>query len=178
MEDHPAYKEALAGVPEEHFDDDRFAPGVGPLDADVMVVGEAPGKQEVEQNEPFVGNAGRRLDSILEDVGATRADLYITNVVKVRPPENRTPHIAEIDAWLPVLEAEIGRIDPEGILTVGNTPTQALLDTDDGITDLRGKTFEYDDHEVYPTFHPAATFYDESKRDAIQADLERAFERA
>lgn len=170
------FEDELADVPAEHFDRSRFVPAVGSLDAKVMVVGEAPGEQEVEQGEPFVGQAGSQLDSMLDEIGVERDDLYITNLVKVRPPENRDPRRDEIDAWWPVLEAEIERVDPNAIVTLGNFATRELLDTDEGITDVRGRSFELKGRTVYPTFHPAATFYDRSKAEDIEQDLKKAFE--
>lgn len=165
------FEDALAAVPEEHFDRDRFVPGVGPTDADIVVVGEAPGATEVEQGEPFVGQAGRQLDSAMEDAGVDRDGIYVTNVVKVRPPENRSPHVAEIEAWRPVLAAELDRIDPAVVVTLGNTATRAMLDTEEGITDLRGRRIERDGRVIVPTFHPASIFYDQGKRADLEADL-------
>lgn len=172
------FEDALAAVPDQEFNRSRFVPGHGPLDADVMLVGEAPGGDEVEQGEPFVGSAGKRLDSILEDLGVDRESLYITNIVKVRPPENRTPRKGEIDAWLPVFEAELDRVDPDVVIPLGTTAARVVLETSEGITDLRGQTEEREGRLVLPTFHPAATFYDTSKRPDLEGDLERAFEAA
>lgn len=169
-----AFGDALATVPTEHVDRDRFVPGVGPLSADLVVVGEAPGEMEVERGEPFVGQAGSQLDAALEAAGVERAEVYVTNVVKVRPPDNRTPHVDEVEAWLPVLDAELARIDPAVVVTLGNTATRALLDTDEGITDLRGRRIERDGRVVVPTFHPASIFYDRGKRADLEADLETA----
>lgn len=166
----------LAEVPEEHFDRSRFVPGVGPLDAEVVLVGEAPGANEVAEGEPFVGNAGRELDRVLADLGVDRSSVYITNLVKVRPPENRAPYVAEVDAWRPVLEAELERISPKVVVPLGTAATQALLDTDEGITDVHGKRFDRDWWTIVPAFHPAATFYDRSKREVVEADLKAAFE--
>lgn len=168
------FEDALAAVPDEHFDRDRFVPGTGPLDADLVVIGEAPGATEVEQGEPFVGQAGSQLDGALEEAGVEREEIYVTNVVKVRPPNNRSPHVAEIEAWWPVLEAELDRIDPAVVVTLGNTATRALLDTDEGITDLRGKRIDHDGRVIVPTFHPASIFYDQGKRADLEADLETA----
>ncbi|WP_227374315.1 uracil-DNA glycosylase [Haladaptatus halobius] len=171
------FEDVLAAVPEEQFDRSRFVPSVGPLDADVMLVGEAPGEQEVEQGEPFVGSAGGRLNSALESIGVGRRDLYITNLVKVRPLENRDPRRAEIDAWWPVLEAEIERVNPTVIVPLGSFATRELLDTDENISDVHGETFELADHDVVPTYHPAATFYDESKKGEMEQDLKSVFGR-
>lgn len=169
-----AFGDALAAVPAEHVDRDRFVPGVGPLSADIVVVGEAPGATEVERGEPFVGQAGSQLDAALEAAGVERAEVYVTNAVKVRPPDNRTPRAAEIEAWRPVLDAELERIDPAVVVTLGNTATRALLETDGGITDLRGRRFERGGRVVVPTFHPASIFYDRGKRADLEADLETA----
>ncbi|WP_265109759.1 uracil-DNA glycosylase [Halosolutus halophilus] len=187
-----AFADALDAVPDDHHDPDRFVPGVGPLSADVMLVGEAPGGREVAEGEPFVGQAGSQLDRALESIGHDRRDLYITNLVKVRPPENRDPHVAEIEAWWPVLEAEIERVDPTVIVPMGSFATAEILDTDETITDLHGREFEREmtgtargdesgeraERIVVPSFHPAAALYDRSKVDAIEADLAAALERA
>ncbi|XVH31238.1 uracil-DNA glycosylase [Haloferacaceae archaeon DSL9] len=166
---------ALAAVPDDQFDRERFVPSAGPLDASVMLIGEAPGGDEVAQGAPFVGQAGKQLDRILADIDIDREELYITNLVKVRPPENRNPHRAEIDAWWPVLRAEIDRVDPAVLVPLGSFATKELLDTDEGVTALRGREFEVRGRRVVPTFHPAATFYDRSKRETIEADLREIF---
>ena len=168
------YGDALDAVPGEHFDRERFVPGVGPLDAPLVVVGEAPGATEVEEGEPFVGQAGSQLDGALRAAGIDREEVYVTNAVKVRPPNNRSPHVDEVEAWRPVLDAELDRVDPAVVVTLGNTATRALLDTDEGITDLRGRRIEHDGRVVVPTFHPASIFYDEGKRADLEADLETA----
>ena len=168
------FADALGAVPEEHRDPERFVPGVGPLSADVMLIGEAPGKQEVNQGEPFVGQAGQQLDRTLESIGHDRRDLYITNLVKVRPPENRDPHVDEIEAWWPVLEAELERVDPSVVVPMGSFATAELLETAETITDLHGETFERNERRVMPIFHPAAALYDRSKVDAIESALRAA----
>ena len=173
-----AFADALDAVPDDQFDASRFVPGVGPLDADVMLVGEAPGAEEVAAGEPFVGNAGKRLDSILEDLGVDRDELYVTNLVKVRPPENRDPHVAEVEAWRPVLDAELDRVKPDVVVTLGSFASRELLGVDDPISDLQGREYDRDGYTVRPTFHPAATFYDERKRPALESDLRAAFDRA
>ena len=172
------FADALESVPDEHCDPERFVPGVGPLSADVMLVGEAPGGQEVKRGEPFVGQAGEQLDRALESIGHDRRDLYITNLVKVRPPENRDPHVDEIEAWRPVLEAEIERVDPTVLVPLGSFAATEILDTDETITDLHGREFQEKGRLVMPSFHPAAALYDRSKVDAIETDLAAALERA
>jgi len=170
------FEDALATVPPEYVDHDRFVPGDGPLDAEVAVVGEAPGATEVEQGKPFVGRAGSLLDDAMQTVGIDREEVYVTNVVKTRPPENRTPHRDEIEAWQPVLAAELDRVDPAVVVLLGNTATQALLDTGEGITALRGRRIDRDGRVIVPTFHPAALFYDRDKRADLEADLASAID--
>lgn len=165
------FEAALAAVPEDQFDRSRFVPSVGPLDANVMLVGEAPGADEVERGEPFVGQAGEQLDRVLEEVGIGRRDLYITNLVKVRPPENRDPHCEEIEAWRGVLDAEIERVDPDVIVPMGSFAARELLDTDATITDLRGESRTVEGREVIPTFHPAAALYDREKVSTLEEDF-------
>lgn len=172
------FADALEEVPDEHVSPDRFVPGVGPLSAEVMLVGEAPGEQEVAQGEPFVGQAGKQLDRALESIDHDRGELYITNLVKVRPPENRDPHVAEIEAWWPVLEAEIERVDPTVLVPMGSFATAEILETDETITDLHGQKLEREGRTVIPSFHPAAALYDRSKVDAIESDLAAALELA
>lgn len=172
------FEEVLAAVPDEQFDRSRFVPSVGSFDADVMLVGEAPGEQEVVQGEPFVGRAGGRLNTALESIGVARNDLYITNLVKVRPPENRSPQRTEIDAWWPVLDAEIERLNPSVIVSLGSFATREILGTDENVSDVHGRTFEFEGYDVVPTYHPAATFYDDSKEGEMERDLKTVFERA
>ncbi|WP_254546555.1 uracil-DNA glycosylase [Halomarina pelagica] len=166
-----AFEDALSTVPDEFLDRERFVPATGPLDAEVMLLGEAPGAREVERGEPFVGNAGERLDAALETVGLDRGSLYITNLVKVRPPNNRDPRRAEIDAWWPVLEAEIERVDPAVVAPLGNFATRELLSVGEGISDLHGRPVERDGRVVVPVYHPAATLYDRSKYPVLVEDL-------
>lgn len=165
------FEQSLRNVPEDQYDHTRFVPGSGSFDAEIVLVGEAPGEQEVEQNEPFVGPAGKRLRSTLGDIGIDRAALYVTNLVKIRPPENRNPHREEIEAWKPLLDAELERIDPTVVVSLGTFATKELLDTERTISELRGTAYERSGRLVVPTYHPAASFYDESTREALEADL-------
>ncbi|RRJ33777.1 uracil-DNA glycosylase [Halocatena pleomorpha] len=170
------FDEALTNVPEDQYDRSRFVPGSGSLDAEIVLVGEAPGEQEVKQNEPFVGPAGTRLRSLFEDVGLDRVEPYITNLVKVRPPENRNPRREEIDAWKPLLDAELERVDPTVVVPLGTFASRELLDTDRTISALRGQAYERNSRLVVPTYHPAASFYDDSTLDALAEDLRLAAE--
>ena len=130
--------------------------GVGAPDADLMVIGEAPGYQEDVQGEPFVGPAGQMLDKMLENVlGLARAQVYITNVVKCRPPKNRDPEPAEVESCRPLLEAQIEVIRPKVVLVLGGVAFRTLFQSRDGIKRSRGQWREYGGVPVMPTFHPA-----------------------
>jgi uracil-DNA glycosylase family 4 len=131
--------------------------GVGDPRSDLLFVGEGPGEQEDLSGEPFVGRAGRLLTSLIEGIGLTRAQVYIANVVKCRPPGNRDPLPLEIESCRPYLEAQLAFIEPKVVVTLGNFATKLLLDTKDGITKLRGQEFPFRDGAVLiPVFHPSA----------------------
>jgi DNA polymerase len=131
--------------------------GVGDPDADLMFVGEAPGRDEDLQGEPFVGRSGKLLDKlVLEEMGLTREQFYIGNVLKCRPPGNRDPKPDEIASCRPYLEQQIELIKPRVVITLGNFATKLLLDTTDGITKVRGHVYAYGDAALVPTFHPSA----------------------
>lgn len=147
--------------------------GSGNPDARVMIVGEAPGRNEDLTGEPFVGAAGAMLDGLLSSAGLRRDDVYIANVLKCRPPRNRNPKSAEIDSCTPFLMAQIEIVDPRLIVTLGNFATRFLLATTEPITALRGLSVEMDGRIVFPVFHPAATIYDQTKRVTLAEDFER-----
>jgi DNA polymerase len=131
--------------------------GVGDPGADLMFVGEAPGRDEDLQGVPFVGRSGQLLDRLLaEEVGIGRERVYIANVVKCRPPDNRDPRPEEIGACRPYLDQQVALIAPKVVVTLGNFATRLLLDTDRGITTLRGTSYPLGDTTLVPTFHPAA----------------------
>jgi len=131
--------------------------GAGDPDAALMIVGEAPGRDEDRDGLPFVGRSGRLLDTLLADeVGIDRAQVYIANVVKCRPPENRNPRAEEIAACRPYLEEQMALVAPTVVVTLGNFATKLLLVTDQGITAVRGAEYPLGDTLVVPTFHPAA----------------------
>jgi DNA polymerase len=161
--------------------------GVGDPQARLMFVGEAPGKNEDLQGEPFVGAAGRLLDSLLEEVGLGRSDVYIANVLKCRPPGNRDPGADEIDACKGYLREQIRLISPEVVVTLGNFATKLLLNTEVGITRLRGRPHRWWlDAVLVPTFHPAAALRggdrvtDQMREDfaVVKALLESSVEKA
>ena len=134
---------------------DHLVFGEGDPDAKLMIVGEAPGEEEDLSGRPFVGRAGQLLDKILESVGIGRDEIYITNIVKFRPPGNRNPTQAEIDASLPVLHEQIRLVAPQVIATLGNVPTQWFLGTKEGITRTHGTWHEWHGIRVFPLYHPA-----------------------
>lgn len=130
--------------------------GEGDDHAPLMVVGEAPGRLEDETGRPFVGQSGRLLTELLEQAGVQREQVYITSVLKSRPPNNRDPLPAEVAACRPWLDLQLELVAPKVVLTVGNFPTQALLGTKQGVTALRGSAHQSGGFVVVPTFHPAA----------------------
>jgi DNA polymerase len=129
--------------------------GVGNPRTELMFIGEAPGADEDAQGEPFVGRAGQLLTKIIEAMGMKRSDVYIANVLKCRPPENRTPLPDETVNCLPYLEKQIEMIRPKVIVALGATALRALLDIQIGITKMRGNWYTYRDIPIMPTFHPA-----------------------
>ena len=129
--------------------------GVGNSHAELMFVGEAPGADEDEQGEPFVGRAGQLLTKIIEAMGYQRADVYIANVLKCRPPQNRTPLPDEMDNCRPYLLEQIDAIQPKVIVALGATAVRALLDVQLGITKMRGNWYTFHNTPIMPTFHPA-----------------------
>ncbi|MFN7950979.1 MAG: uracil-DNA glycosylase [bacterium] len=130
--------------------------GTGNPHADIVFVGEGPGEDEDKQGEPFVGRAGQLLTRIIEDgMGLARSDVYICNIVKCRPPQNREPERDEIDACLPFLAQQIAAIGPKVVVTLGRPSTSTLLGRAVSISSVRGKWFDYRGVPLMPTFHPA-----------------------
>jgi uracil-DNA glycosylase len=130
--------------------------GAGNADADLMFVGEAPGANEDRLGLPFVGQAGKLLDDIIAAIGLRREDVYITNVVKCRPPQNRTPLPDEIAACMPFLRRQLALLKPKVIVALGATAAAALLETRKSLGDLRGKVHSYGGIPLVVTYHPAA----------------------
>ena len=149
--------------------------GMGHPKADLMVVGEAPGRNEDEQGKPFVGASGFLLDQLIkEEVGMGRSEFYIANAVKCRPPNNRDPKPDEVDACRDWLHQQVQLVDPKVILTVGNFASRTLLGTKLGVTRLRESVHEFDGRQLIVTFHPAAalrarnTVMKEMRRDLVE----------
>lgn len=134
----------------------KFVFGTGNPNADVMAIGEGPGADEDAQGLPFVGRAGKLLTDILKAIKFERSEVYIANIVKCRPPGNRTPLPQEMDSCLPYLKKQIELIKPKLILCLGLTAAHGLLKKKDSLTNLRGKVFEFENAKVMVTFHPAA----------------------
>ena len=159
-------------------------PGVGPGDARIMIVGEAPGQHEDQQGEPFVGAAGKLLDQLLRGIGLTRADVFITNILKCRPPQNRDPDPTEAAACSPYLEQQLRLIRPEVVLLLGRHALTRLLPGQESISRVHGRVIEKDGVAYIPIYHPAAALYNsylmkplEQDFLAVKAYLDRAAQR-
>lgn len=146
--------------------------GEGNPRADILFVGEAPGKNEDEQNRPFIGMAGKILTGLLEKIGMTREDVFITNVVKCRPPENRNPAKEEIQACIPHLWKQIELIQPKLVATLGNFAAHVVLGRKVAITQVRGQHFRINNFIVFPMLHPAATLHQGNLRPALEEDFQ------
>jgi uracil-DNA glycosylase family 4 len=149
----------------------QAVPGEGAAPARLMLIGEGPGQQEDEAGRPFVGAAGQLLDRMLAAIRLDRSDVYIANVVKCRPPGNRTPTDDEALACAPYLARQIALVDPEVIVTLGATAARALLGTDVRITRIRGHWQTLGERAVMPTYHPAFLLRDPRQKAVVWDDL-------
>jgi DNA polymerase len=145
--------------------------GVGNPDADLMFVGEAPGADEDLQGIPFVGRAGQLLTKIIEAIELKRDDVYIANVIKCRPPQNRNPEQDEVETCEPFLFQQIDVIKPKVIVALGTFAARALLRTLDPISRLRGRVYEYRGAKLIPTFHPAYLLRNPSSKRDVWEDM-------
>lgn len=145
--------------------------GVGHARARLMFVGEAPGEEEDKRGEPFVGRAGQLLTKIIEAIGLSRQQVYIANVIKCRPPDNRNPEPDEVAACEPYLFRQIDVIQPAVIVPLGKFAAQCLLKTTDPITRLRGRRFDYRGTTLIPTFHPAYLLRNPSAKREVWEDM-------
>lgn len=150
-------------------------PGKGNFQSEVIFVGEAPGRNEDQKGEPFVGVAGKRLDAALENAGVHRDSIYITNVVKCRPPNNRIPSVIERNTCKDYLQKEISIIKPKVICILGNTAFNSILGGSE-ITKFRGKTVRKENQIYFLTVHPAATIYNQELIDVLKSDIVKLFE--
>ena len=149
-------------------------PGKGNFKSDVIFVGEAPGRNEDKNGEPFVGAAGKRLSAALEEIGITRDSAYITNVVKCRPPNNRVPSTGERSTCVDYLNQEIAIIEPKIICILGNTAFNSILGGSE-ITKYRGKVVRKDNQLYFLTVHPAATIYNQQLIEVLNGDIAKLF---
>jgi uracil-DNA glycosylase len=148
--------------------------GVGSPQAKLMFVGEAPGRDEDAQGIPFVGRAGQLLTKMIEAIGLSRDQVYIANVIKCRPPENRNPEPDEVAACEPFLFRQVETIKPTVIVALGTFAAQALLRTQDSISRLRGRVYLYGGARLIPTFHPAYLLRSPDKKRDAWEDLKKA----
>ncbi len=151
----------------------QAVPGVGPCPADIMIVGEAPGFNEDRQGEPFVGAAGHLLDTLLARIGLGRSDVYITNVLKCRPPQNRDPMPNEVESCSPYLARQLALIKPKVVLILGRHALERLLPGQGSISRVHGSLVRRGDVAYVPLYHPAAALHN----GALVADLEHDFDR-
>ena len=155
--------------------------GDGDKNAIIMLIGEAPGAEEVKEGRPFVGKAGKNLNEFLEILGLNRENLYISNVVKVRPtknspktgkPINRPPNREELELFVPYLQREIQLVKPEFIVTLGNFALKnTLMDNKITIGECHGALIEYNGFKVFPLYHPASIIYNRALSEVYQQDL-------
>jgi DNA polymerase len=147
--------------------------GTGNPHATIMFVGEAPGFHEDRQGEPFVGAAGKLLNDLLQSAGLSRSEIYIANVIKCRPPNNRDPEPDEVDTCKPFLLQQIQVINPKLVCTLGNWATQTLLGRKVGITKVRGQAFHLKDFVIFPMLHPAAALHQGGLLDPLREDFRK-----
>ena len=147
--------------------------GVGNPNANLMFVGEAPGRDEDIQGIPFVGRAGQKLTQIIEAIGLKREDVYIANVIKCRPPENRNPEPDEVEQCEPFLFRQVDTIKPKVIVALGTFAAKSLLKSNESISRLRGRVFEYRGAKLVPTFHPAFLLRNPSCRREVWEDMKK-----
>lgn len=148
--------------------------GKGNPTAEIVLIGEAPGKWEDEKGIPFVGAAGKELDRALEEAGIERNDIYITNVVKCRPPGNRNPKSDEIETCNPYLKKQLEIINPSVLVFMGNIPLSLATGNPSGITKKRGKIMKYLSFTVIPTFHPAYITRNPASHQILVSDFKKA----
>lgn len=145
-------------------------PGEGPSDARVVIVGEGPGRNEDLQGRPFVGAAGKQLEGLLGEAGLAREEVFITNVVKCRPPENRRPTGGESDACSPYLERQLALLRPRVVVLLGDTALKRFL-PEESLASAHGRMFKREGRSLFPTYHPAAMIYNRSLQKVTSDDF-------
>jgi len=150
--------------------------GVGNPRAELMFAGEGPGADEDAQGEPFVGRAGQLLNKMIEAMGLKRSDVYIANVVKCRPPSNRTPERDECETCLPFLLRQIDAIQPKAIVALGATAAKALLQINDTMMSMRSRTYEFRGAKLFVTYHPAYLLRDPRQKAETWKDLQQVMQ--
>lgn len=177
----PDHAEALREIHEEirgctqcplHTGRTNAVPGAGPVDAEVMFIGEGPGFHEDQQGLPFVGASGQFLDELLANAGIDRESVYISNVVKCRPPGNRDPKPEEVEACKPYLDRQIELINPKVIVTLGRH-SMARAFPNDKISRVHGQPRQVGEQVYFPMYHPAAALHQPSLRQTVEADFNR-----
>jgi len=152
------------------FPDKFFIFGTGKIDAEVVIVGESPGLPDADSEKPFMGPVGQLLEKILGAIGLKREECYLTNVVKfISQGDEITPEILKF--FIPFLHREMAAINPKLIISLGNTPTKALLNTKKSITQMRGEFYDYQGIKLMPTFNPAYILRDPSKKREVWDDM-------
>jgi DNA polymerase len=150
--------------------------GAGEEHAQLMFVGEAPGRDEDTKGVPFVGRAGQLLTKIIESIDLSRESVYIANVIKCRPPQNRNPEADEVETCEPFLFSQIDTIKPKVIVALGTFAAQTLLESSETISRLRGKVYEYRGASLIPTFHPAFLLRSPSRKRDVWEDMKKVRE--
>jgi uracil-DNA glycosylase family 4 len=147
--------------------------GVGNPNADLMFIGEAPGRDEDERGEPFVGRAGQLLTDIIKAMKLTRDDVYIANVIKCRPPENRNPEPDELESCRPFIQRQVALIQPKVIVTLGRFGLQSLTEKSYGISAVRGQWLDYRGIKLMPTYHPAYLLRNPAAKKDVWNDMKK-----
>lgn len=152
----------------------QAVPGEGAHNTRILLVGEAPGKSEDEQGKPFVGYAGKILDDALEKAGLRRQQVFITSILKCRPPKNRNPKAPEIAACAPHLKSQIRTISPKVLVALGRFGVKGLTGMTGKLGDMRKKELDYNGVPIVITYHPAAIIYNRKLQKTIESDLKKA----
>lgn len=151
----------------------NFVFGTGDPNANLMCIGEAPGHEEDQQGEPFVGAAGALLNRILQSIGFERQEVYIANIVKCRPPQNRNPEAEEAETCLPYLKKQIAMVQPKLILLLGRVAAHYMLQTTASLAELRGQIYDCESAKVLVTYHPAALLRDKQRKRDTWSDVKK-----